>query len=78
MKPVIFLQGEEAYQIIDLDRDLMVTRLMEYLPDDLHTQEETVQVDPKKMNYRIVFSHNEYTIGYTTGDGGCLGVYLTK
>jgi hypothetical protein len=80
MKPVIFLQGEEAYQIIDLDdidRDLMVTRLMDYLPDDLKTV-ETVQVDPKKMNYRIVFSHNEYTIGYTTGDGGCVGVYLTK
>lgn len=77
MKPVIFLQGEEAYKIIDLDdHDLMVKSLMEYLPDDLHTQEETVQV--KKMNYRIVFNHNEYTIGYTTGDGGCVGVYLTK
>jgi hypothetical protein len=54
----------------------MVKSLMDYLPDDLHTQEETVQV--KKMNYRIVFVHNEYTIGYTTGDGGCVGVYLTK
>ena len=78
MKPVIFLQGEEAYKIIDLDdhdRGLMVKSLMEYLPDDLQ-KEETVQV--KKMNYRIVFTHNEYTIGYTTGDGGCVGVYLTK
>ena len=82
MQPVIFLQGNEAYDIIDLDdkdRDIMIKSLMEYLPDVLPEPEN---IEPENLNYRIVFTHNEgdrkYTIGYTTGDGGCVGVYLAK
>jgi len=80
--PVIFLQGDEAYNLIDIDekdRDQFINSLLDYLPDNLP---EAVDGEPAPLNYRISFLHTEgsktYRIGYTTGDGGCLGVDLIE
>ena len=80
--PVIFLQGDEAYNLIDIDekdRDQFINSLIDYLPDNLP---EAVDGEPAPLNYRISFLHTigskTYRIGYTTGFGGCLGVDLIE
>jgi transcriptional regulator CtsR len=80
--PIVFLQGDEAYNLIDLDekdRDQFINAIREYIHDDLP---DSVNGEPATLNYRINFrttiGSKVYRIGYTTGDGGCLGVDLIE
>lgn len=78
--PILFLQGDEAYNLIDLDeqdRDQFINVIREYIPDNLP---DPIDGEPEQLNYRINFrttiGSKLYRIGYTTGDGGCLGIDL--
>lgn len=80
--PMFFLQGDEAYNLIDLDeqdRDQFINAIREYIPDNLP---DPIDGEPAPLNYRINFrtaiGSKVYRIGYTTGDGGCLGVDLIE
>ena len=79
--PILFLQGDEAYNLIDLDeqdRDQFINVIREYIPDNLPY--DSIDGEPAPLNYRINFrttiGSKLYRIGYTTGDGGCLGIDL--
>jgi hypothetical protein len=81
-KPLLFVQGEEAYNLIELDeldRDLFLEALWNCLPEHIDDIENKPG-RPQPLNYRVEFHTVEagetYRIGYTTGDGGCLGVDL--
>ena len=80
--PMFFLQGDEAYNLIDLDeqdRDQFINVIREYIPDNLP---DPIDGEPAPLNFRINFrttiGSKVYRIGYTTGDGGCLGVDLIE
>jgi len=80
--PVFFLQGDEAYNLIDLDeqdRDQFINVIREYIPDNLP---DPIDGEPAPLNFRINFrttiGSKVYRIGYTTSDGGCLGVDLIE
>ena len=80
--PMFFLQGDEAYNLIDLDeqdRDQVINVIREYIPDNLP---DPIDGEPAPLNFRINFrttiGSKVYRIGYTTGDGGCLGVDLIE
>ena len=77
--PLLFVQGEDAYCLIDqCDQDmdaLCANLLANYTPDQLP---ECVYGEPKSLNYRFFhdFQANDksYRLAYTTGDGGMISL----
>lgn len=74
--PLMFAQGENAYDLIDKsDEDLdkfCEFLVRNYYPDNLP---EPVDGEPKSYNFRFIYPFvcdgEHYRFAYTTGDGGC-------
>lgn len=83
--PLMYLQGEEAYRLIeesDLANDLQkfCEQLVEaYTPDELP---EPVEGEPPQYNYRFfwhfLYKNNNYRFAYTSGCGGLFSLHLIK